>query len=438
MTGLKIWYPFFQPAIDPPPLEIRNAEGAYLYTSDGRRLIDGISSWWTNLHGHKHPKIMAAIEQQTHRIDHVLLAGCTHEPAEKLAEGLGHVLPSNLARIFFSDDGSTAVEVALKMAVQFWRNSGRPEKRKIVALENGYHGDTVGAMSVGDDSVFTEAFGSMLFPVERAHSAYCHHCPVGKRRETCQVDCADHLARILEKEHDQIAAVIVEPLVQGASGMIVHPVEFLQKVRDACSRHDVLLIADEVFTGFGRTGQMFACDVAGIQPDLMCLSKGITGGVLPLGATAATARIHDAFVGASHELTFYHGHSFTGNPIACAAANANLEVFRTEPVFERIESIAAVHRERLAALASHPSVADVRQLGTIGAIEIYAPDSGYTSSLKPRLYRFFLEKGVLLRPLGNVIYVVPPYVISRDDLQRAWDVIEEALEFVPARSRSHA
>jgi adenosylmethionine-8-amino-7-oxononanoate aminotransferase len=429
----QIWYPFYQPAIDPPPVAIHHAEGAYLYTSDGRRLIDGISSWWTNIHGHCHPKIMAAIERQTRSLDHVLLAGCTHEPAEKLVEGLGRVLPPNLTRIFFSDDGSTAVEVALKMAIQFWRNSGRPEKRKIVALENGYHGDTAGAMSVGDDSVFTEAFGSMLFPVERAHSAYCYRCPVGKRRETCQIDCADHLAEILERNHDQIAAVIVEPLVQGASGMIVHPVEFLRKAREACSRHDVLLIADEVFTGFGRTGRMFACEIAGIQPDLMCLSKGITGGVLPLGATAATARIHRAFVGASHELTFYHGHSFTGNPIACAAANASLEIFQTEPVFERIESIAAIHCERLAALASHPAVGDVRRLGTIAAVEIAAEDAGYTSSLKPRLYRFFLEKGVLLRPLGNVIYVVPPYVISLADLHRVWDAITESLELAPSR-----
>ncbi|HVB33801.1 MAG TPA: adenosylmethionine--8-amino-7-oxononanoate transaminase [Patescibacteria group bacterium] len=436
MTRLKVWYPFFQPAIDPPPLDIRRAEGAYLYTSDGRRLIDGISSWWTNLHGHGHPKIMAAIEQQTRLLDHVLLAGCTHEAAEKLANGLGRVLPSGLSHIFFSDDGSTAVEVALKMAVQFWRNSSRPEKRRIVAIENGYHGDTVGAMSVGDDSVFTEAFGSMLFPVERAHGAYCYRCPVGKHRETCQIDCAGHLAAILERGHEEIAAVIVEPLVQGAGGMIVHPIEFLQKAREVCSRHDVLLIADEVFTGFGRTGRMFACEIAGVEPDLMCLSKGITGGVLPLGATAAAGRIHDAFVGTSQDRTFYHGHSFTGNPLACAAANASLEIFKTEPVFERIESIAAIHRERLAALSSHPAVGDVRQLGTIAAVEIAAEDAGYASSLKPQLYRFFLERGVLLRPLGNVIYVVPPYVIPPGELHRIWDAVAEALDFASPRLAS--
>ena len=430
MTPLEVWYPFYQPSQDPAPLRIARGEGAYLYTDDGRRLVDGISSWWTNLHGHNHPRIMNAIAEQTRRLDHVLLAGFTHEPVEKLAAGLGRVLPSNLTRIFFSDDGSTAVEVALKMAVQFWRNSGRPEKRRIVALENGYHGDTVGAMSVGDDSVFTEAFGSMLFPVERAHSAYCYRCPVGKKRETCRIDCADHLAEILEKGHDEIAAVIVEPLLQGAGGMIVHPVEFLRKVREACSRWDVLLIADEVFTGFGRTGRMFACQHAGIEPDLMCLSKGITGGVMALGATAATERIYEAFLGAEPNRTFYHGHSFTGNPLACAAANASLEIFEAEPVFERIEAIAAIHSERLAALRSHPAVGDTRQLGTIAAVEIAAQDAGYTSWLKPSLYRFFLETGILLRPLGNVVYLVQPYVIPPAELHRIWDAITDALDLL--------
>ncbi len=430
----ELWLPFYQPAQDPAPLRIARGEGAYLFTEDGRRLVDAISSWWTNLHGHNHPKIMAAIREQTERLDHVLLAGFTHEPAERLAQGLGRVLPKNLTRIFFSDDGSTAVEVALKMAAQYWRNIGRPEKRRIVALENGYHGDTVGAMSVGDDSVFTEAFGSMLFPVERAHSAYCYRCPVGKTRDACRIDCADHLEEILERGRGEIAAVILEPLVQGASGMIVHPVEFLRRAREACSRHDALLIADEVFTGFGRTGKMFACEVAGFEPDLMCLSKGITGGAMALGATAATERIYEAFLGAGPDRTFYHGHSFTGNPIACAAANASLEIFRTEPVFERIAAITAIHQERLAALRAHPAVGDTRQIGTIAAVEIAAEDAGYTSAVKTDLYPFFLERGILLRPLGNVIYAVPPYVISPEELHCVWDAIGEAIHFARARA----
>jgi adenosylmethionine-8-amino-7-oxononanoate aminotransferase len=272
----------------------------------------------------------------------------------------------------------------------------------------------------------------MLFPVERAHSAYCYRCPVGKKRESCRIDCADHLNDILERGHNEIAAVIVEPLVQGAGGMIIHPIEFLQKVREACSRWDVLLIADEVFTGFGRTGRMFACQHAGIEPDLMCLSKGITGGVMALGATAATEQIYQAFLEADSDRTFYHGHSFTGNPLACAAANASLEIFETEPVFERIAAIEAIHRERLAALRQHPAVGNTRQLGTIAAVELVATDAGYSSSVKNSLYRFFLDKGILLRPLGNVVYIVPPYAISPDALQRIWDAIVEALDSVPA------
>jgi adenosylmethionine---8-amino-7-oxononanoate aminotransferase len=428
MTPSKIWHPFTQPDIDPSPLHVVRAEGVYLHTSDGRCLIDAISSWWTNLHGHNHPKIMAAIAEQTRRLDHVLLAGCTHDAAEELVARLGTVLPAGLNRIFFSDDGSTAVEVALKMAVQYWRNVGRPAKRELVALEHAYHGDTAGAMSVGDDSVFTAAFGSMLFPVHRVHSAYCYRCPVGKRRETCAIDCIGRLADLLAAHAGEIAAVLVEPLLQGAGGMIVHPVEFLAKVRDLCSRHDVLLVADEVLTGFGRTGRMFACDWAGVVPDLMCLSKGITGGVLPLGATVATERIYEAFVGADPGRTFYHGHSFTGNPIACAAANANLEIFRTEPVFERIERIAAIHRQRLGALKEHPAVGDTRAIGTVAAVEIAADDPGYSSRLRPVLYRFFLEKGVLLRSLGNVIYVLPPYAITAAELGRVWDAVAQSLD----------
>jgi adenosylmethionine-8-amino-7-oxononanoate aminotransferase len=431
MTPLDIWYPFHQPAKDPPPLRIARGEGAFLFTDDGRRLLDGISSWWTNLHGHNHPRIMAALRKQTEKLDHVLLAGFTHEPAEKLAAGLARILPPNLSRVFFSDDGSTAVEVALKMAVQYWRNVGRPEKHRLVALQHGYHGDTVGAMSVGDDSVFTESFGSMLFPVERVHSAYCHRCPLGLRRESCRIDCAAQLETLLETRHAEIAAVIVEPLLQGAGGMIVHPVEFLQKVRAACARHNVLLICDEVFTGFGRTGRMFASQLAEIEPDILCLSKGITGGVLPLGATAATKTIYEAFLGTGPDRTFYHGHSFTGNPLVCAAASANLEIFETEPVFERIETIAAIHRERLAALRPHPAVGDARQLGTVAAVELAAGDPGYTSALGPALYRFFLEKGILLRPLGNVIYIVPPYVIPAEELHRIWDAITDSLAIVP-------
>jgi adenosylmethionine-8-amino-7-oxononanoate aminotransferase len=426
-SGLHLWHPFTQEALDPAPVRIAGAQGAYLYTADGRRLIDGISSWWVNIHGHCHPAIVSAIAEQAAKLDHVLLAGFTHGPVEDLCAGLRKVLPANLAHIFFSDNGSTAVEVALKIAIQYWKNIGRAEKRVIVSLEHAYHGDTVGAMSVSDDSGFTDPFRDLLFPVQRVHSAYCYRCPVGKTRASCDIDCVDKLARLLESRQHQIAAVIVEPLLQGAGGMIVHPAEFLQKVRQLCAEHEVLLIADEVLTGFGRCGKMFACELAGVAPDLMCLSKGLTGGVLPMGATVCTSRIHEAFVSEDRSRTFYHGHSYTGNPLAAAAAVASLRIFEDEPVFERIKRIAGIHRERLAAIKAHPAVCDTRSIGVVAAIELQADDAGYFSKLRPKLYKFFVESGVLLRPLGNVIYVLPPYVISERDLHFIHDRIAESL-----------
>ena len=425
---LHIWHPFTQEALDPPPIRIVRAEGVYLYTADGRKLIDGISSWWVNLHGHGHPAITEAIAAQAAKVDHVLLAGFTHDAADALRGGLRKILPPSLEHIFFSDDGSTAVEVALKTAVQYWQNIGRPEKHSIVALEHAYHGDTAGAMSVGAPSAFTDPFRSMLFPVLRVHSAYCHRCPVGKTRATCAIQCAEQLERLLEEKGGEIAAVIVEPLLQGAGGMIVHPVEFLQRVRKACEEHEVLLIADEVLTGFGRTGAMFACELAGITPDIMCLSKGLTGGVLPMGATVSTDAIHKSFVSTDRLRTFYHGHSYTGNPIAAAAGAASLGIFDQEPVFDRIATISRVHGERLAAIKNHPAVGNVRSIGTMAAIELRAADAGYFSNLKPKLYKFFLDSGLLLRPLGNVIYVLPPYPITVEELHFVHDRIQESLD----------
>jgi len=425
--GLQVWHPFTQEALDPPPIRVTKAEGVYLYTDDGRRLIDGISSWWVNLHGHGHPAIVSAIAAQAAQIDHVLLAGFTHDAVEELRECLRKILPADLSHIFFSDDGSTAVEVALKMALQYWQNIGRPSKKAIVALNHAYHGDTVGAMSVGATSAFTDPFRDLLFPVNRVHSAYCYRCPVGKTRATCSIDCVDKLQRLLEERHGEIAAVIVEPLLQGAGGMIVHPVEFLQRVRQLCTDHGVLLIADEVLTGFGRCGKMFACELAGVVPDLMCLSKGLTGGVLPMGATICTPEIHGAFVGTDRARTFYHGHSYTGNPIAAAAAVASCRIFEREPVFERINRIAKIHRARLAAIKDHPAVGDVRSIGTMAAIELRADDPGYASKMRPRLYKFFIDGGVLLRPLGNVVYILPPYAISSAELNFIHDRIVESL-----------
>lgn len=432
--SLQIWHPFSAPNAD-TPLRVSRAEGVYLYTEDGRRILDAISSWWVNLHGHRHPHIVAAVQKQLQKIDHVLLAGVTHEAVEVLSRKLRRILPADLTHIFFSDDGSTAVEVALKMAVQGWSNVGRPEKRELVALEHAYHGDTVGAMSVSADSVFTAPFQAMRFPAHRVHSAYCYRCPVGLQRETCHIECVQRLEHLLTERHEQIAAVIVEPLLQGAGGMIVHPREFLVKIRALCDRFDVLLIADEVLTGFGRCGAMFACQLAGITPDLMCLSKGITGGFMAMGATVCTDRVERMFGGEDAGHTFFHGHSYTGNPLACAAACASLEVFEQEPVLERIHAIEKIHVQRLAELKMSSAVGDVRTIGSVAAIEFKTENPGYLSEVRPLLYRFFLEHGVLIRPLGNVIYILPPYVISADELNYVYDVVKKAIqEVAPLRA----
>jgi adenosylmethionine-8-amino-7-oxononanoate aminotransferase len=429
-SKLHLWHPFTYEGVDPPPLQIRGGTGVFLETQDGRKILDAISSWWVNIHGHSHPAIAAAIGRQAARLEHVLFAGFSHEPAEELADRLGKIVPAPLRHIFFSDDGSTAVEVALKMALQYWSNCGRPEKKTIVALDHGYHGDTVGAMSVSDDSPFTAAFSSLRIPVLRTHSAYCAHCPVGLTRATCRIECLNKLEQLLIDYGHEIAAIIVEPLLQGAGGMIVHPEEFLAGVRRLTAAHDVLLIADEVLTGFGRTGKMFACERAGIAPDFMCVAKGLTGGFLSLAATLTTDRVHDAFTGRDRARSFFHGHSYTANPIACAAANAALHIFDTEPVFERIAAIESVHRKRLPAFASHPSVANVRHIGTVSAIEMKVADAGYLSALRPKLYEFYLNRGVLLRPLGNIVYILPPYVISPDQLNGVYDVIQESLSLL--------
>jgi adenosylmethionine-8-amino-7-oxononanoate aminotransferase len=433
-SDLHLWHPFTQEGVDPPPLSIRSGKGVFIETQDGRQVLDAISSWWVNIHGHSHPAIAEAVAEQAARLEHVIFAGFSHEPAEELAARLGRVVPAPLRHVFFSDDGSTAVEVALKLALQYWKNSGRPRKQKIVALENAYHGDTVGAMSVSDDSPFTAAFDTLRIPILRTHSACCAHCPVGLTRATCKIECLNKLERLLSEQGDEIAVVIVEPLLQGAGGMIVHPEEFLSGVRRLTAAHDVLLIADEVLTGFGRTGRMFACERAAVVPDLMCVAKGLTGGFLPLAATFATDRIHDAFTGGDCARAFFHGHSYTANPIACAAANASLRIFESEPVFERIAAIEKIHAARLPAFASHPSVADVRHIGTVAAIELKVPDAGYLSSLRPLLYKYFLNRGVLLRPLGNVVYVLPPYVITTDQLNFVYDVIQDSLALVSETS----
>ena len=392
-----LWHPYTQHALERELVAVVRAQGARLELADGRRLLDAISSWWACLHGHAHPRITAAIAEQARALDHVLFAGATHAPAVELAERLLTVAPRGLARVFYSDDGSTAVEVALKMVAQAWAQRGEPQRTVFVALECAYHGDTFGAMAAGDPEPFFRAFAPFLFAVRRVPPD------------------AERLAAELETLGARAAGVIVEPLVQGAAGMRMHASEFLRAARALCDRHGLPLIADEVMTGFGRTGALFACGRAGITPDLLCLGKGLTGGTLPLAATLATEALFEAFL--HHERTrfFPHGHTFTANPIACAAALASLELCRVDDVPARLERIGAAIERGLAPLRGDARVLELRRTGGIVALELAVPAgerAGYGSSLALELRKRALARGVLLRPLGNVLYALPPACVT--------------------------
>jgi len=400
-----VWHPYTQMQTAPAPLGIVRAQGVYLYTEDGRRILDGISSWWVNIHGHSHPKLNEALAAQAREMEHVMFAGFTHRPAVELAERLLQVLPAGLARVFYSDNGSTAVEVALKLALQYWRNRGE-DRRAFVTLEHAYHGDTVGAMSVSAESAFTRPFAPMLFPVTRAG---------GLEEIEARLRAGD------------VAAVLLEPMLQGAGGMIVWPAEFLAGVRALCDRYETLLIADEVLTGFGRTGRMLACEHAVISPDMICLSKALTGGYLPLGVTAVTAKIYDAFLSEDRTRTFFHGHSFTANPLACAVALASLDLFREESTMERVANLERWLRAGLEPLHRMAGVKEVRVIGGVGVVELESDRPGYLDSLGPRLNAAFLERGLLLRPLGNVVYFMPPYSITKDETEWSMDLIGQVL-----------
>ncbi|TPG41060.1 adenosylmethionine--8-amino-7-oxononanoate transaminase [Sphingomonas koreensis] len=421
MSASPVWHPFTQHGLGEPIPQVTRAEGAALYTDDGRRIIDAISSWWVTTHGHCHPRIMAAIAAQTQRLDQIIFAGWTHEPAETLARGLVAIMPPTLNHVFFSDSGSTSVEVALKMALGYWLNRGEPRDR-ILVLEHSYHGDTIGAMSVGARGVFNRAYAPLLFDV----GTIPFPAP-----ETAQatLDALDAACR------DGAAALIVEPLLLGAGGMLIYPPAVLAEMAAICARHGVLLIADEVMTGWGRTGALLACEHAGVTPDILCLSKGLTGGAVPLAATLASDAIYDAHLSTDRARMFFHSSSYTANPIACAAANANLAIWRDEPVLARIDDLARRQRVRLAALETHPGVRNARAIGTVTAMELSEGASDYLSSRGPALLDFFGARDLLLRPLGNTVYVMPPYCIGDDDLDAIYAAIGEAADRLPGSER---
>lgn len=415
MTCSAVWHPFTQHGLEEPIPLVERAEGAILYTRDGRRVIDAISSWWVTTHGHCHPRIIAAIGAQAQKLDQLIFAGWTHEPGEQLATELVAMMPLGLPYVFYSDSGSTAVEVALKMALGFWANRGEPRHR-ILVLEHSYHGDTIGAMSVGARGVFNRAYAPLLFDVGTIPFP-----AAGAEQATL-----DALELACTTRHP--AAFIVEPLVLGAGGMLMYPPAILRQMHAICAAHGVLFIADEVMTGWGRTGTLLACEQAGVVPDLLCLAKGLTGGAMPLAVTLASEAIYDAHYSQDRTKTFYHSSSYTANPIACAAALANLAIWREEPVLERIAVLADRQKAARAMLGSVPGIANTRVCGTILALdyEMNVGGAGYLSALGPRLMAFFGAHDLLIRPLGNTAYLMPPYCIEPEDLARVHEALADA------------
>ena len=429
-----LWHPFTQMS-EYEPLIIERAEGCTLFDVDGRAYLDGVSSLWCNIHGHRHPKLDAALREQLDRVAHVTLLGASHGPAIRLASRLVEIAPPGLAHVFFSDDGATAVEVALKMAFQFWRQrtDARPEKTCYMALGDAYHGDTLGSVSVGGVARFHEMFEPLLFEVLRVPAPDMYRLPSAVSRENAVKHYLGHVERVLQEHHQRIAALVIEPLVQAAAGMLVHPEGYLRGVRELTRRYDVLLIADEVAVGFGRTGTMFACEQEAVTPDLMCLAKGLTGGYLPLAATLATDEIYQAFLGSYAEAkTFFHGHTYGGNPLGAAVALASLDVFDEEQTLAHLPPKIARLTQRLKRIAELEHVGDVRQRGLIAGIELVRDRQTkepypWAEKLGQRVCDFARTRGVLLRPLGNVIVIMPPLSIRLDELDQILDAVEEGI-----------
>jgi adenosylmethionine-8-amino-7-oxononanoate aminotransferase len=417
MTRSAVWHPFTQHALEPPMRRIVETEGAYLIDEDGNRILDAISSWWVITHGHRHPAIVKAIATAAEQYDQLIFAEYTHAPAEELAEALLALAPPGLKHVFYSDSGSTAVEVALKMALGYFANSGSGRNR-IAVMEHGYHGDTIGTMSAGERGVFNAAYEPLLFGVDRLPFP-----EPGREQET--LDAFERVCR-----SGDVAALLLEPLVLGAGGMKLFAPSLLAELQAIAQPHGTLLIADEVMTGWGRTGTVFACEQADVTPDILCTSKGLTGGALPLAATLCSAEIFDAHLSTDRRKTFFHSSSYTANPIACAAAVANLDIWRNEPVLARVGALADMHRERLSRFALDERFRNIRQIGTIAALDLNTETSGYLADAGPRLRAFFRKRGLLIRPLGNVIYLMPPYCVTGAELDLAYEAIDEAASLV--------
>jgi adenosylmethionine-8-amino-7-oxononanoate aminotransferase len=419
MDLAHVWHPCVQAKTAPPPFTIKTAKGIELIAENGRVFWDLISSWWVNLHGHAHPKIANAIAKQAQQLEHVVFTDFTHEPAVELCKELTSYLPLDLSKIFFSDNGSCAVEVALKIARQYWYNQGKTEKKRFISFEKGYHGDTFGSMSVGMTSGYYQPFEDLLFPVFTV--PYPHTWVGDQYVDEKEAQALQELTDLLEKHHQDIAAFILEPCIQGAAGIRMCRPEFIKKITEVTKKFDVLVIFDEVVTGFGRTGEFFACIKASISPDIICLAKGLTGGFLSLAITATTEKIYTEFLGDDYKKAFLHGHSYTANPLCCAAALASLEIFKEEKTIEKIALIEQVHYERVIRLKeSMPIVRNCRIMGDIAAFDAIGSKDINLKSL-------LLAEGLFLRPLGDTVYLMPPYCISLEQLNKAYDIIEDVL-----------
>lgn len=417
-----------------PMVPIARGDGAWLVGTDGRRYLDGISSWWTNLFGHANPRLAAALAEQARTLEHVIFAGFTHEPAVALAEELVRVTPPGLERVFYADNGSAAIEVALKMSFHYWLNQGHGEKTRFIALTGSYHGETLGALSVSDVALYRKTYAPLLLTPILAPSADTYEAEPGESAAQLAQRRLGELRQLLQRHAHEVCAVIVEPLVQCAGGMRMYHPDYLTGLRALCDEFQVHFIADEIAVGFGRTGTLFACEQAKVAPDFMCLSKGLTGGFLPLSAVLTTTHVYEAFYAEySAGKAFLHSHSYTGNPLACRVALETLHIFRDEPVLARNRALAAHLASRLAPLRDHPHVADVRQAGMIAAVELVA-DKRRRQPFPPgerrglRVYLHGLENGALLRPLGDVIYFMPPYVVTTQDIDHLVDVATSGIE----------
>ena len=422
-----------------PPIPIRSASGVWLEDYDGKRYLDAVSSWWVNLFGHANPVIAEAVSRQCATLEQVILAGFSHEPVIRLSEKLAQITPGNLNRCFYADNGSSAVEIALKMSYHFWLNQGRPGKQRFAALGNGYHGETLAALAVGDVPLYKQTYAPLLMDAHIVPSPDCYLRQDGEEWESHSLKMVSALEDCLANHADSLCALILEPLVQCAGGMRMYHPAYLQRARELCDAHDVHLIADEIAVGFGRTGSLFACEQAGITPDFMCLSKGLTGGFLPLSTVVTTDQIHNAFYDDYNtQRAFLHSHSFTGNPLGCAAALATIGLLEDGSVLTRNADTAACMRAAVAPLEHHPHVAEIRQTGMILAIEM-TPNGTRHSSYDWRerrgmqVYRYALQQGVLLRPLGNVVYFMPPYVISKQEVQIMAQAAIEGIEIATGK-----